>query len=60
MRRTTSSEAVAFARGLGSDDFLELAMEWISSVMEPNDVFEDQVLRAWAIDNGFVEKEEAK
>jgi hypothetical protein len=38
-------------------NILEEAIEWIRDNMEPEDVFEEEVLEAWAEANDFVKSE---
>lgn len=59
MRRTTSNEDNAFLAkmGLEHQTLLERAAEYIAENFSPEEVYEEQRLRDWAIDNGFVEKE---
>ena len=42
---------------LPMDDLLDMAIDWIKSNLTPDDVFDDDVLKEWAIDNGFKEDE---
>jgi hypothetical protein len=36
------------------DNLLDKAIEWIRSNLEPEDVFDDPTLEAWARDRGFI------
>jgi len=36
--------------------FLDDAVDWIKSSLEPEDVFDESDLEDWAIDNGFETK----
>jgi len=47
----------SFIEHLISDDLLELAVDWISTDLEPDDVFTFAQLKEWAMSNGFVEEE---
>ena len=42
---------------LPMDDLLDMAINWIKINLSPDDVFNDDVLKEWAIDNGFKEDE---
>lgn len=37
--------------------FLDDILIWVGKEMDPEDVFTDRRLRAWALENGFVEGE---
>ena len=60
MRNTTSNEDDEFLESMDlvPKTLLERAAEYIAGNFPPEDVYEEQQLRDWAIDNGFVEKEE--
>ena len=58
MRRTTSAEDQDFLKAMVSETLLEQAAEYIADNFEPEDIYSEQKLRDWAIDNGFVEKSE--
>lgn len=46
-----------FARALlDTDDFLDLAVDWIWQNLDPEDVFCDEDLEGWARDNGFMKE----
>jgi hypothetical protein len=42
-----------------SSTLLELAGEYIAENFPPEDVYTENQLRDWALDNGFVERENA-
>ena len=44
------------AMDLDHKTLLERAADYIADNFPPEDVYEDQQLRDWALDNGFVEK----
>jgi hypothetical protein len=58
MRRTTTNEDADFIKAMISQTLLEEAADYIADNFEPDDVFPEQKLRDWAVDNGFVEKED--
>ena len=33
-----------------------LALEWVRDNFDPQDIFEDDILREWAASNGFIEE----
>ena len=58
MRRTSASEDWDFIAAMISSTLLEQAAEYIADNFDPEDVYREDKLRAWALDNGFVEKED--
>ena len=58
MRATTTHEDREFASALDFGSLLEQAAEYIADNFPPEDVYPVQKLRDWAVDNGFVEKDE--
>lgn len=58
MRSTTLNEDADFIKAMISKTLLEEAADYIAGNFKPEDVYPEQKLRDWAIDNGFVEKEE--
>ncbi len=58
MRSTTNREDAAFLSALNLENALELAAEYIADNFPPEDVFTKDQLREWALENGFVEKED--
>ena len=58
MRITTQKEDRDFAQALDFGTLLEQAADYIAENFPPEDVYPVQELRDWAIDNGWVEKED--
>jgi hypothetical protein len=58
MRSTTVKEDSAFLSALSLENALEIAAEHIAENFPPEDVYTREQLVEWALDNGFVEKEE--
>jgi hypothetical protein len=58
MRTTTQQEDKDFIQALDFGALLEQAADYIAENFPPEDVYEERQLRNWALDNGFVEKEE--
>ena len=58
MRTTSGSEDQDFVKSVISETLLEQAAEYIADNFPPEDVYPVQKLRDWAIDNGWVEKED--
>ena len=58
MRSTTQKEDRDFAQALDFGTLLEQAADYIAENFPPEDVYPVQKLRDWAIDNGWVEKED--
>ncbi len=54
---TSASQDASFLSEVISNTLLEEAIDWIRSNMEPDEVFEEDELREWAQNNGFVEEE---
>jgi hypothetical protein len=52
---TTSQQDNDFLSAVISGYLLEEAIQWISSNMEPEDVFSDGDLRRWALGNEMVD-----
>jgi hypothetical protein len=52
---TTTKQDQNFKDEVISRTLLEDAIEWIAKNMEPEDVFSDGQLKAWAFSNGFEE-----
>jgi hypothetical protein len=59
LRKTTSKEDEDFIKEMLSSTLLELAGEYIAENFPPEDVYTENQLRDWALDNGFVERENA-
>ena len=55
---TTARQNSEFLRDVISSTFLDDAIAWIASSMNPDDVFSDSQLRQWADENGLVEASE--
>lgn len=53
MARTTSKQCDDFVEAVFPDYLLDQAIEWINSNLEPGDVFEEDLLEAWAEANGY-------
>lgn len=53
---TTGGQNKAFLDSLDLtfDGLLDEALEWISSNLNPEDVFPEADLKGWAEDNGFI------
>ncbi len=43
-----------------SSNLLEDVIDWIKDNLNPEDVFEENVLSVWAEDNGYILEEEIK
>jgi len=48
-----SKDGKNFISSVVSDDLLSEAISWIASNLEPEDVFSEQQLSEWAIENDF-------
>ncbi len=57
---TTTQQDRDFIETIAPDrlSWLENAIDFISKRLEPQDVFTEQRLKEWAIDNGYVEKDD--
>lgn len=51
---TTSSQDRDFRDEIFGTEKLEVAIDWISTNMSPADVFDEELLQAWAEENGYV------
>ncbi len=51
----TSRQNEQFVASLLPNYPLDEAIDWIEANLEPTDVFSEEKLRAWALDNGFEE-----
>ena len=58
MRATTTHEDREFSSAFDFGNLLEQAAEYIAENFPPEDVYTVNQLRDWALDNGFVEKDE--
>ena len=54
---TTRTQDVGFIDYMITSAFLENAISWIADNMEPEDVFSDTQLAAWAEANGFIQED---
>ena len=52
---TTYQQDRAFRDALVDTNLLQMAIDWIASNLDPDDVFEADTLESWAKDNGFIE-----
>jgi len=52
-RVTTKREDREFSESIIPDTLLELSLDWISSHMKPEDVFDEKDLADWAIGQGY-------
>ena len=55
---TTREQDEEFVSDMIGMELLDNAVEWISKNLKPEDVFTDSELEDWALDNGYVAKEE--
>lgn len=46
-----------FISGVIGDNLLDDAIDWISSHLEPDDIFDEYSLGEWAERNGYVKEE---
>lgn len=58
MKMLTFNENRIFLEYLTPAHPLDTVLEWIKSNLRPEDVFDKSELEEWAIDNGFVLKED--
>lgn len=58
MRTTSQQEDKDFARALDFGPILEQPADYIAENFPPEDIYEERQLREWAIEHGFVEKED--
>ena len=54
---TTRTQDVGFIDYMITSSFLENAISWIADNMEPENVFSDTQLAAWAEANGFIQED---
>jgi len=53
----TTQESKSFINDLMDiDNFLDKAIQWIEFELKPNQVFNEDKLEKWALDNGFEKK----
>ena len=50
---TSAKQDNDFMKSVMPNDFLEECIDWISSNMNPEDVFKEKDLEYWATRNGF-------
>jgi hypothetical protein len=56
MRHSTSpAQDSEFIEAMGLKYLLEQAADYIAANFDPDDVFSEEKLKEWALDNGFVE-----
>lgn len=55
---TSTNQDKEFRDALVSTRMLEEAIDWIRSNLEPDDVFTQNSLEAWAENNGYVRDEQ--
>jgi hypothetical protein len=57
---TTAKNDRDFAEALGAGDFLDMAIRWIATNLEPEDVFGNDTMRAWgrewAEEEGYIKE----
>lgn len=53
----TVKQDADFLKEVIPSTLLELALDWITNNMEPEDVFDDDRLSDWALANNFVKEE---
>jgi hypothetical protein len=57
MRRTTNSEDADFIKAVISTTLLEEAAKYIAENFDPEDVYSEEQLENWALENDFVKKD---
>ena len=57
MRATSTRQDSDFIREVISPTLLEQAMQFIADNFEPEDIFEEDVMREWANENGYIKEE---
>jgi hypothetical protein len=57
MRATSARQDSDFIREVISSTLLEQAMQFIADNFEPEDIFEEDVMREWANENGYIKEE---
>ena len=55
---TTARQDSEFIAAIINSTLLEEAIDWIQSNMNPEDVFDEKALEAWAKENGYEETDE--
>lgn len=57
MIRTSARQDSNFINEMFSTTLLEQAMQFIVDNFEPEDIFEEDVMKQWAEDNGYIKEE---
>jgi hypothetical protein len=57
MRATSTRQDSDFISEVISSTLLEQAMQFIADNFEPEDIFEEDVMREWANENGYIKEE---
>lgn len=57
MIRTSARQDSNFINEMFSTTLLEQAMQFIADNFEPEDIFEEDVMKQWAEDNGYIKEE---
>lgn len=57
MIRTSTRQDSNFISEMFSSTLLEQAMQFIADNFEPEDIFEEDVMKQWAEDNGYIKEE---
>lgn len=58
MKSFTTSRNAEFIRDMTNSTMLDDAVDWIEVHLTPDDVFTHAELEEWALDNGFIAKED--
>lgn len=58
MKSFTTGRNAEFIRDITNSTMLDDAVDWIEAHLTPGDVFSHAELEEWALDNGFVAKED--
>ena len=57
MRSTSARQDSDFISEVISSTLLEQAMQFIADNFEPEDIFEEDVMKEWANENGYIKEE---
>ena len=57
MIRTSARQDSNFINEMFSSTLLEQAMQFIADNFEPEDIFEEDILKQWAEDNGYIKED---
>ena len=57
MIRTSTRQDSNFISEMFSSTLLEQAMQFIADNFEPEDIFEEDVMKEWANENGYIKEE---